>query len=237
MELFIVPTPIGNLDDITIRALDVLKKVDCVFCEDTRRSLTLLTHFGIKKKLFRYNEHDARSLANAIGWLHSGKTAALVTDGGSPCISDPGFRLVAECRQAGVKVTPIPGPSAVITAAAGSGLPADSFVFLGFLPRSRGKMLKALAQALSLGKTVILYESPFRIKKFIELIVSEIGAQTQTVIARELTKIYEQFITGSAQEVLQQLNTQKEIKGEIVVLLRGEKLPNNQEDFSKNSVE
>ena len=220
MELYIIPTPLGNLEDMTFRAVETLKKVDAVFCEDTRRSLQLLNHFGIKKKLFRYNEHDERSLGTAVGWLRSGKTAALVTDGGSPCISDPGFRLVAECRLAGIKVVPLPGPSAVITAAAGSGLPADSFIFLGFLPRSKGKMAKALRAAFAFGKTVILYESPYRIKKFLSFVAAEFGADTQTVIARELTKIYEEFITGTAADVLRQLEQGGDVKGEIVVMLR-----------------
>ena len=227
MELYIIPTPLGNLEDITFRALETLKKVDAVFCEDTRRSLQLLTHFGIKKRLFRYNEHDERSLASAIGWLRSGKTAALVTDGGSPCISDPGFRLVAECRHAGVRVIPLPGPSAVITAAAGSGLPADSFIFLGFLPRSKNKMTKALSAAFTLCKTVILYESPYRIKKFMSFVAEEFGADTQTVIARELTKIHEEFICGTAGEIAEKLNASGEIKGEIVVLLRPETKDDN----------
>ena len=220
MELFIIPTPIGNLKDITLRALETLRAADAVFCEDTRRTLQLLNHFEIKKKLFRYNEHDERSLAAAIGWLRSGKTAALITDGGSPCISDPGFRLVAECRRAGIRITPLPGPSAVITAAAGSGMPADSFIFLGFLPRSKGKMTKTLKDAFTLGKTVILYESPYRIKKFLKTVAEEFSPKTQTVIARELTKIYEEFITGTAEEVLQRLEQCGDVKGEIVVLLR-----------------
>lgn len=220
MELFIIPTPIGNLQDITLRAIETLKNVDAVFCEDTRRTLQLLNHYGIKKRLFRYNEHDERSLAAAIGFMRGGKTAALTTDGGSPCISDPGFRLVAECRRAGIRVTPLPGPSAVITAAAGSGLPADSFIFLGFLPRSRSKMIKALQAAFSLEKTVILYESPYRIAKFMCLVADEFGLETQAVIARELTKIHEEFISGNAGEIATKLESAKETKGEIVVLLR-----------------
>ncbi|MBO4556211.1 MAG: 16S rRNA (cytidine(1402)-2'-O)-methyltransferase [Elusimicrobiales bacterium] len=220
MELFIIPTPIGNLQDITLRALETLKNVDAVFCEDTRRTLQMLNHYGIKKRLFRYNEHDERSLAAAIGFMRCGKTAALTTDGGSPCISDPGFRLVAECRRAGIRVTPLPGPSAVITAAAGSGLPADSFIFLGFLPRSRGKMAKALRAAFSLGKTVILYESPYRIAKFMSFVSEEFGENTQAVIARELTKIHEEFISGTAGEIAARLNEAEEIKGEFAVLLR-----------------
>lgn len=234
--LYVVPTPLGNLQDITLRALETLKSVDAVFCEDTRRTLNLLNHFAISKKLFRYNEHDERSVAAAMAWLRSGKTAALVTDGGSPCISDPGRKLVFYARMAGVKVIPLPGPSAVITAAAGSGLPADSFIFLGFLPRSRGKILRALDSAFSLKKTIILYESPYRIIKFLTLISEHFGKNTTVVIAREISKIYEEFISGTAEQVLNKLNAANGVKGEIVVLLRPcdseEDLDDSEEDNS-----
>jgi len=218
--LFIVPTPIGNLKDITLRALDALKEADAVFCEDTRRTLNLLNHFGISKKLFRYNEHDERSVAGAMAWLRSGKSAALVTDGGSPCISDPGRKLVALARQTGMKVTALPGPSAVITAAAGSGLPCDSFVFLGFLPRSRGKIVKALAAAFTLNKTVILFESPYRLKKFLAMAREEFGPGLTALVAREISKIYEEWTGGLIDETIAKIEAAGEVKGEIVLLLR-----------------
>jgi len=218
--LFIVPTPIGNLKDITLRALDALKDVDAVFCEDTRRTSQLLNHFAIQKKLFRYNEHDERSVANAMAWLRSGKTAALVTDGGSPCISDPGRKLVALARQTGVKVTVLPGPSAVIAAAAGSGLPADSFIFLGFLPRSRGKILKALTAAFSLNKTVILFESPYRLKKFLALVRESFGPGVTAGVAREISKVFEEWTVGPVDETIARIEAAGEVKGEVVVLLR-----------------
>lgn len=218
--LYIVPTPIGNLKDLTFRALDALKEADAVFCEDTRRTLALLNHYGVTKKLFRYNEHSERSLAEAMGWLKLGKIVALVTDGGTPCISDPGRKLVALARQNAIKVEVLPGPSALITAAAGSGLPVDSFVFLGFLPRSGGKIKKAIQSAFGTGKTVILYESPYRIKKLLALVAAEFGADIQTVLARELTKVYEEWLTGTAQSVLNSLGEKPSIKGEFVVLLR-----------------
>jgi len=216
--LYIIPTPIGNLEDITLRALDTLKKVDAIFCEDTRRTLNLMTHFGVSKPLFRYNEHNERSVANCMSWLRSGKSAALVTDGGSPCISDPGRKLVSCARAAGVKVVPLPGPSAVVTAAAGSGLPVDSFVFLGFLPRGKGKIVKALASAFSFGRTVILYESPHRIKKFLELVRDNFSDETKVVIAREISKIYEEFSDGTPSSLLGKFGD-SQVKGEIVVLL------------------
>ena len=218
--LSIVTTPIGNLKDITLRALETLKDVDAVFCEDTRRTLNLLNHFGLQKKLFRYNEHDERSVAGAMAWLRSGKSAALVTDGGSPCISDPGRKLVALARQTGIKVTVLPGPSAVIAAAAGSGLPADSFIFLGFLPRSRGKIVKALTAAFTLNKTVILFESPFRLKKFLAMAREEFGPGLTAIVAREITKIYEEWTGGLIDETIAKIDAAGDVKGEIVLLLR-----------------
>jgi len=218
--LFIVPTPIGNLKDITLRALEALKEVDAVFCEDTRRTVNLLNHFKIQKKLFRYNEHDERSVAAAMAWLRSGKTAALVTDGGSPCISDPGRKLVALARSTGIKVTALPGPSAVIAAAAGSGLPADSFIFLGFLPRSRGKILKTLKAAFTLNKTVIVFESPHRLKKFLAMVREEFGPAITAVIAREISKIYEEWTGGAIDDTISRIEAAGDVKGEAVVLLR-----------------
>ncbi|HAH32735.1 MAG TPA: 16S rRNA (cytidine(1402)-2'-O)-methyltransferase [Elusimicrobia bacterium] len=218
--LYIVPTPIGNLKDLTFRALDALKEADAVFCEDTRRTLALMNHYGVTKKLFRYNEHSERSIAEAMSWLTLGKKVALVTDGGTPCISDPGRKLVALAREKAIKIEVLPGPSALITAAAGSGLPVDSFVFLGFLPRSSGKIKKSLDSAFQTGKTVILYESPYRIRKFLAMVVSEFGAETRTVLARELTKVYEEWLSGTAQSVLKDLEAKAVLKGEFVVLLR-----------------
>lgn len=218
--LLIIPTPIGNLKDITLRALEALKEVDAVFCEDTRRTSQLLNHYGIQKKLFRYNEHDERSVANAMAFLRSGKNAALVTDGGSPCISDPGRRLVALARETGIKVSALPGPSAVIAAAAGSGLPSDSFIFLGFLPRSRGKIVKALTAAFTLNKTVILFESPHRLKKFLAMAREEFGPGLTAIIAREISKIYEEWTGGLIDETIAKVEAAGEVKGEIVLLLR-----------------
>lgn len=218
--LLIIPTPIGNLKDITLRALEALKEVDAVFCEDTRRTAQLMNHYGIQKKLFRYNEHDERSVADAMAFLRSGKSAALVTDGGSPCISDPGRRLVALARQTGIKVSALPGPSAVIAAAAGSGLPSDSFIFLGFLPRSRGKIIKALTGCFALNKTVILFESPHRLKKFLALAREEFGPGLTVIVAREISKIYEEWTGGLIDETIAKVEAAGEVKGEIVLLLR-----------------
>jgi len=218
--LTIVPTPLGNLEDVTVRALRVLRGCDLVLCEDTRRTVKLLNRYSISKKLARYNERDERSVSEAAALLRAGKNLALVSDGGMPCISDPGWRLVALARAEGLPVSVLPGPSAVVTAAAGSGLPADSFVFLGFLPRARGRILKALRPALELGRTVILYESPFRINKFADLVCAEFGRDTRMALARELTKVYEEWLTGTAGEVRDRLAASGPVKGELVVLLR-----------------
>jgi len=218
--LTIIPTPLGNLEDITVRAIKALRAADLVLCEDTRRTAKLMARYAIAKKLVRYNERDERSLAEAAGFLRQGKNVALVSDGGMPCISDPGRKLVTLARAEGIPVTALPGPSAVVTAAAGSGFPADSFVFLGFLPRARGKIVKALERAFELEKTVILYESPFRIKKFVGLVCEKFGSDTGIVMARELTKVYEEWFKGTAAELRDRLAGVKEVKGEIVVLLR-----------------
>ncbi len=182
--LTIVPTPIGNLEDITLRSLKSLRDCDFIICEDTRRTLKLLINHSISKKLIRYNEHNEKSVKHMLEILRAGKHIAMVSDGGSPCISDPGRKIVKLARENGIKVESLPGPSAVITAAAGSGMPVDSFVFLGFLPRSKGKISKAMSQALELEKTVILYESPYRIKSFLDLIARTIDPDIEVSLAR-----------------------------------------------------
>ncbi|MCK5582405.1 MAG: 16S rRNA (cytidine(1402)-2'-O)-methyltransferase, partial [Elusimicrobiales bacterium] len=216
----IVPTPIGNLEDITLRALKALRECDFIICEDTRRTLKLLIKYSISKKLIRYNEHNEKSVNHTLEMLKAGKKIAMVSDGGSPCISDPGRKIVKLAKENGIKVDSLPGPSAVITAAAGSGMPVDSFVFLGFLPRSKSKISKMIGKALELEKTVILYESPYRIKSFMEIVINTISPDIEVSLARELTKVYEEWLEGSAAEVLKNLQERKQIKGEFVVLLR-----------------
>ena len=221
--LIIVPTPIGNLEDITLRALKALRECDFIICEDTRRTLKLLIKYSISKKLIRYNEHNEKSVNHTLEMLKAGKKIAMVSDGGSPCISDPGRKIVKLAKENGIKVDSLPGPSAVITAAAGSGMPVDSFVFLGFLPRSKSKISKMIGKALELEKTVILYESPYRIKSFMENIINTISPDIEVSLARELTKVYEEWLEGSARTVLKILEEKKQIKGEFVVLLRKNK--------------
>ncbi len=216
--LSLVPTPIGNLEDITARALTALKTADAVYCEDTRRTRALMTHFGLAKELVRYDEHDPRCLEKMLERLKDGASIALVSDAGSPAISDPGLSIVSRARQEGLAVTALPGPSALTAALAGSGLPADSFVFLGFLPRSSGKRKKILSQAATLKKTVVVYESPFRVAELLSEAADVFGPDALACAAREISKVYEEWISGSLQDVKGALSRKSEVLGEFVVL-------------------
>lgn len=222
MTLYLVPTPLGNLEDVTQRALRVLREVKAVYCEDTRRSRGLLTHFGIHAPALRYDEHDAKGIERILERLRSGDDLALISDAGTPVLSDPGVRLVAGARRTGVAVCSLPGPSAVAAAVAGSGLPGDSFVFLGFLPRSPGKRKRALEEAAKTGRTVVLYESPFRVVELVEEVADAAGPSASVALARELSKVYEEWIIGTPAEVLAKLKAKTEILGEFVVVFRGE---------------
>lgn len=217
--LYIVPTPIGNLRDITLRALDVLQTCDAVLCEDTRRTQTLLSHFQIHKPLYRYNENDDRSVARCLEALKGGKNCALVSDCGTPCISDPGWKLVKAAVQAGLAVTSLPGPSAVACALAGAGLTGGAFTFLGFLPRKPGKAAKLLTQAATLRHPVVIYESPYRVVKMLELIAKTLGPQTPVVAARELSKVYEEYARGSVQELITLFGHKNKVQGEFVLII------------------
>jgi len=217
--LYIVPTPIGNLQDITLRALEVLKTADVILCEDTRRTQILLSHFVISKPTVRYNENDERSLSRCVELLREGKTAALVSDCGTPCISDPGWKLVREALAAGVKVTSLPGPSAVACALAGAGITGGAFSFLGFLPRKPGKAAKLIAQAYALDVPVVLYESPYRVIKMLGLIGKTLGEDTPVIVARELSKVYEEWLRGSVKQVEEALSKRTKVQGEFVLII------------------
>jgi 16S rRNA (cytidine1402-2'-O)-methyltransferase len=195
--LYVVATPIGNLEDITLRALRVLKEVGLVACEDTRRTRTLLTHFGIHVPVTSYFEHNKLAKGPAIlKTLREGKSVALVTDAGTPGISDPGFLLVREAREANIPVVPVPGPSAVVAALSAAGIPADSFVFGGFLPVKPGKRIHRLEALRDLEMTLVCYESPHRILAALEAIGHVFG-QVEIVVARELTKQFEEIVRGT----------------------------------------
>lgn len=217
--LYIVPTPIGNLRDITLRALDVLQSCDAVLCEDTRRTQTLLTHFQIHKPLYRYNENDDRSVARCLEALAAGKNCALVSDCGTPCISDPGWKLVKAAVQHQIPVTALPGPSAVACALSGAGLTGGAFTFLGFLPRKPGKAGKLLAQAAALKHPVVVYESPYRVVKMLELIAHTLGDDIPVVAAREISKVYEEYARGTAAQLAQSFGKKNKVQGEFVLII------------------
>ncbi len=217
--LSIVPTPLGNLQDITLRALDTLKTADFVLCEDTRRTQILLTHFGISKPTVRYNENDASSVRRCLELLKQGKNCALVSDCGTPCISDPGWKLVRDAARQGLPVTSLPGPSAAACALAGAGFTGGAFTFLGFLPRRSGKAAQLLSGAYAQQHPVIVYESPFRVMKLLELIAQTLGPDTPVVAAREISKVYEEWLRGRASDVAENLRKRKKVQGEFVVVI------------------
>ncbi|MCB4756422.1 MAG: 16S rRNA (cytidine(1402)-2'-O)-methyltransferase [Elusimicrobia bacterium] len=216
--LYLVPTPIGNLSDITLRAIETLKTVQVVACEDTRRTEILLRHLQIKKPLMRYDEHThAKASREILRLLETGQSVALVSDSGTPTISDPGRRLVEDALRAQRTVVPLPGPSAVLAALSAAGLPGEGFVFLGFLPRRAGRAERVLREALGLGRNVVVFESPFRVMGTLQWI-AKIDPALRVVIARELTKVYEEFLRGRADELMERM-AGREVKGEVVLVI------------------
>jgi 16S rRNA (cytidine1402-2'-O)-methyltransferase len=219
--LYLVATPIGNLSDMTFRAVEVLKNVDVIACEDTRHSLHLLRHFGIEKPLVSYHEHnEARRTAELIEQLAVGKNVAVITDAGMPGISDPGHRLLRACQQRGVPYTVLPGPSAVLTALIGSGFDAEQFFYGGFLPVKSGGRERDLRAAADRTETTVFFESPHRILKTLDAAVMIMGNRPLCV-ARELTKTFEEFRRGTASELLAHY-TAHPAKGEIVLVVAGQ---------------
>lgn len=220
--LYIVATPIGNLEDITLRALRILRdEVAAVACEDTRQTQKLLTHYSIRKPLLSYHEHnEASRTTELIQMLRKGESVALVSDAGTPLLSDPGFRVVKAAVEAGIRVVPVPGATAVLAALTGSGLPTDSFLFLGFLPPKATALRKRLESAASEEATLVAYESPHRILETLTAL-EEIYGVRRMVLARELTKIHEEFLRGTAAEIRGQLQSRPSIKGEITLVIAG----------------
>ena len=218
--LYLVATPIGNLEDITLRALRVLRECDLVAAEDTRRTGQLLKHFGVSKPLLSYFQfNEARRTHQLLERLRSGATVALVTDAGSPGISDPGERVVRAVLAAGLRVEPVPGPCALIAALTASGLPTDEFHFVGFLPHKSGRRRKRLEALGQVPGTLVLYESPHRLEKLLQEL-AELYPERPLVLARELTKKFEEFLRGTASELLAQRRG-RSWKGEFVVLMEG----------------
>jgi 16S rRNA (cytidine1402-2'-O)-methyltransferase len=217
--LYIVATPIGNLEDITLRALRVLREVDWIACEDTRQTRKLLEHFGIAKPMVSYHDHnESGRAAELAGKLTHGGSGALVSDAGTPLISDPGYRLVQAAIAAAVPVVPIPGVSAAVSALSAAGLPTDAFRFCGFLPPKSSQRRKTLEQWKSETATLIFYETPHRILEALEDVTAVMGPRP-VVVARELTKLYEEFLRGTAAELRAELASRPSVKGEITLLI------------------
>jgi len=222
VALYLVPTPIGNRADITLRALEILKSVDVILAEDTRTSGSLLAHYGIQKRLQSFHIHNEHASAEqVVRRMKAGETFALVSDAGTPGISDPGFLLVRACNNHDLRVECLPGATALIPALVNSGFPSDRFVFEGFLPHKKGRqtILKQLAAEV---RTIILYESPHRLLKTLGEIKTHLGDARRISVSRELTKIHEEIFTGTIDEVMRHFES-KEVKGEIVIVVDAKK--------------
>lgn len=219
-KLFVVPTPIGNLEDMTIRAINTLKVVDLIFAEDTRNTIFLLKHFNIEKPVRSYHMHNEHKiLEDVVKMITNGQNVALVSDAGTPGISDPGFLLIRECIKNEIDIITLPGPTAFVPALVSSGFPCDTFVFYGFLPQKKGRQtkLKLLAKE---ERTFILYESPFRLVKLLEELKEYLGAERRACVSREISKLYEENKRGTFAELISYFSA-KQVKGEIVVTIEG----------------
>jgi probable S-adenosylmethionine-dependent methyltransferase, YraL family len=223
-KLFVVPTPIGNLEDITLRALRILKEVDFILAEDTRTTGLLLKHFDIRKKMFSHHKFNEHQTVNAVvSRILSGEKAAVVSDAGTPGISDPGFLLVRECIARGIEVECLPGPAALIPALVNSGFPTDRFCFEGFLPPKKGRQsrMQLLAEE---ERTVVIYESPYRVLKTLTQLMEHMGEERTVSVSREISKLYEETIRGTLKEVISHF-TVNEPKGEFVIVIAGKEKP------------
>ena len=221
-RLFIVPTPIGNLEDITLRAINTLKEVDLILAEDTRTSSFLLKHLGISKPLKSYHQHNEHKILDElITQLNSGKNIALISDAGTPGISDPGFLLIREAIEKNISIISLPGATAFVPALINSGLPCNEFSFYGFLPQKKGRQTRLKLLELE-EKTFIVYESPFRLVKLLQELQKHLGAKRKVCVCRELTKLFEETKRGTLEELILFYNS-KPVKGEIVVVVQGNK--------------
>ena len=216
-QLFVVGTPIGNLEDITLRAILTLQNVDMVLAEDTRNSKKLLDAHNIDTKMISYHEHSSeKDIKRIIDLMLEGKDLALISDAGTPTISDPGYGLIRDCIKNNIIITPIPGASAITAAMSIAGLPSDSFTFVGFLPQKKGRM-KKIEQLKNIDNTIILFESPFRLEKTLNQLLDSLGNRS-VVVGRELTKLYEEVIRGNLNELIKYFSKSK-VKGEIVIMI------------------
>ena len=217
--LYVVATPIGNLEDITLRALRILKQVDLIACEDTRHAAKLLHHYGISTPRESYHRHnESQRTPRLLHLLREGRSVALVTDAGTPLVSDPGFRLVSACRDAGVPVVPVPGASALAAALSASGLPTDAFLFTGYLPPRRGARRSRLQELSSLPCTLVFYEAPHRLLAALEDMLAILGPR-KACLAREITKIHEEWQRGTLREILESMASRARILGEITIVI------------------
>lgn len=220
MKLYLVPTPIGNLEDITLRAINILKSVDVVLAEDTRTSGHLLKHLGISKPLQSYHIHNEhQTVQRIVARLLKGESMALVSDAGTPAVSDPGFLLVRECIKNDIEIECLPGPTAFVPALVNSGLPSDRFTFEGFLPHKKGRHTR-LTELKEEERTMIFYESPHRLLKSLEQFAEYFGTDRQASVSRELTKMFEETVRGTLTEIIAYF-AEKTIKGEIVIVVAG----------------
>jgi len=219
-KLYIVPTPIGNLGDITLRSIEILKTVDLILAEDTRKSGTLLRHLHVEKPLqshHKFNEH--RELETLLQKLRAGTSMALITDAGTPGISDPGFLLVRGCIEAGIGVETLPGPTAFVPALVNSGIPCDRFVFEGFLPQKKGRLTRLNELSVET-RTIVLYESPHRLVKTLQQLADHFGQERRVSVSRELTKLHEETVRGTLAEMLEHFSL-RPVKGELVLVIEG----------------
>jgi 16S rRNA (cytidine1402-2'-O)-methyltransferase len=217
--LYVVATPIGNLEDITQRAVHILKHVDLIACEDTRHAAKLLHHYGISTPRESFHEHnESQRTPHLLGLLQAGRSVALISDAGTPLVSDPGFRLVSTCREAGVAVVPIPGPSAIIAALSASGLPTDSFLFAGYLPPRRGARRTRLQELARLRCTLVFYEAPHRLLAALEDMLAVLGPR-RACLAREISKVHEEWQRGSLAAILESMASRERILGEITIVV------------------
>ncbi|MGH1337304.1 MAG: 16S rRNA (cytidine(1402)-2'-O)-methyltransferase [Aureispira sp.] len=236
--LYVIPTPVGNLEDITLRALRLLKEVDVILAEDTRTSKKLLQHYEIATPLRAHHAHNEnQAAASLVQELQDGRVMALISDAGTPGISDPGFSLVRACVEGGIRVECLPGATAIIPALVGAGLPCNRFYFEGFLPHKKGRQTR-LQYLAELPCTVALYESPHRLGKCLQQLAEHCGAQRQAVVCRELSKLYEEYARGTLEELAQQVadNTLKS-KGEIVIVVAGKEKVKKPKNRYKKDVE
>lgn len=222
MPLYIVPTPIGNLEDITLRALRILREVDIIAAEDTRTTLVLLKHFEIVKTMISYHEHNKVDRIDEImGFLEEGRDVALVSDAGTPGLSDPGYELINACLKADIEIVSLPGPTAALTALVASGLPTDRFTFLGFLPRKPQALQSLLWEMKDVPETLIAYESPYRLTDTLALLCDVMGESRRVCVAREMTKLFEEYFRGTAAEALAYFQ-EEPVRGEVTLLVNGQ---------------